>query len=58
MTALLIVLAIIYVISPVDLWPGVIDDILAILTLVLICGKTEINPYEKKKRRRRRRRHR
>lgn len=57
MVGLLTVLAIVYVISPVDLWPGVIDDILAILTMVLICGKAGINPYEKRKRRRRRRRH-
>lgn len=57
MVALLTVLALIYVISPVDLWPGIIDDIMAILTMVLICGKAGINPYEKKKRRRRRRYH-
>jgi uncharacterized membrane protein YkvA (DUF1232 family) len=55
--ALFVVLAIIYIISPVDLWPGVVDDVLAIITMILICGKAGINPYEKKKRRRHRRRH-
>lgn len=57
MVAVFTVLAVIYVISPVDMWPGVADDVLAIITMILICAKTGINPYEKKKRRRRRRRH-
>ena len=37
---------IIYFISPIDFWPGLIDDILCIIVYILLCARSGINPYK------------
>jgi hypothetical protein len=36
----------IYFISPIDFWPGLLDDILAIVVAVLFCARSGVNPYK------------
>lgn len=48
MGCLVTIIVAIYFISPIDFWPGLIDDVLCIVVGVLLCARSGINPYEKK----------
>ena len=49
MGCLVTIIVAIYFISPIDFWPGVLDDILAIVVAVLFCARSGVNPYKKQK---------
>jgi len=44
---LVTIIVAIYFISPIDFWPGILDDILAIVVAVLFCARSGVNPYKK-----------
>ncbi len=46
MKLLILVLGVLYVISPIDLWPGILDDIACIVVMILCCAKLGVNPFK------------
>ena len=45
MGCIVAVLGIIYILSPIDFWPGIIDDLLCLVTMIICCAKKGINPF-------------
>ena len=48
MGCLVLVIGIIYVLSPIDLWPGILDDIACIVLMIFCCAKMGVNPFRDK----------
>lgn len=46
MGCLVTIIVAIYFISPIDFWPGLLDDILAIVVAVLLCARSGVNSYK------------
>lgn len=47
MGCLIIVVGILYILSPIDFWPGIIDDVICLILMILLCARKGINPFEK-----------
>lgn len=45
MGCLAFVLCLLYIISPIDLWPGLLDDIACFILMIICCAKMGINPF-------------
>lgn len=48
MGCLILVVGIIYVLSPIDLWPGILDDIAVIVLMIYLSAKWGINLFQDK----------
>ena len=48
MGCLILVVGIIYVLSPIDLWPGILDDIAVIVLMTYLSAKWGINLFQDK----------
>lgn len=46
MGCLIIIVGILYILSPIDLWPGIIDDMICLVLMILLCARNGINPFE------------
>lgn len=46
MGCLVLVIGIIYVLSPIDLWPGILDDIACIILMIFCSARLGINPFK------------
>lgn len=46
MGCLILAIGIIYVLSPIDLWPGILDDIACIVLMIFCSVKLGINPFK------------
>lgn len=46
MGCLIVIAGILYILSPIDLWPGIIDDVICLVLMILMCGRKGINPFE------------
>lgn len=49
MGCLVLVIGIIYVLSPIDLWPGILDDIACIILMIFCSARLGINPFKDNK---------
>lgn len=46
MGCLIIIVGILYILSPIDLWPGIIDDVICLVLMILLCARNGINPFD------------
>lgn len=45
---LVLVIGIIYILSPVDMWPGILDDIACLILVIYCCARMGVNPFHNK----------
>jgi len=45
---LVLVIGIIYILSPVDMWPGILDDIACLILMIYCCAIMGVNPFHNK----------